>query len=784
VKASSVSLHRFGTDNNMTQPETITPDSTFNSKSSSLYRRGYAAALLILSCLLISPAASAQDTIPTPQGPNFALAKQATVFLMQTYASGDAQALSCIGSGTLISADGLILTNAHLALPEGPCRGERVVVALPTRLDEPPVPTYIATIAQVDTRLDLAVLQISGSLDGSPIASDSLNLPFVQIGDPSSLLPGNSLTFIGYPDIGTSPVTELIGLINGVTAEMSASRQAWLRIDNPLAGGISGGGAYDANGLLVGIPTSAPSTDGSIPGPTCLSIQDNTQDGLITEQDDCIPVGAPITQIRPVSYAGPLIESARQHLILDTYEGLPLSIPVEQPSFDRLFFSTQVDVLGVPTKIVSVAPTGTTSMFLFFDYHNMRPGLSYALRVAYNGLEMPQLTLGPLAWGGGTNGTWYIGTENVSWPDGGYEFTLEIAGQPVAAQSIVIGGTTTEPVFSNLIFGVPDSGGGFSLTGTLLPSEIQQIDAQFDYESMAAGQDWTEVWTLDGTEVSRLTRVWDGQASGQTRVSAIDYSGLPLGNYRLELFLGTRLAATGDVRLVGTTGANGQPAVFSNARIASGVSRDGEPTGQSGSVLPLGTSSIYAFVDWDFLPLGVLWTYRWYLDGRIIASTTQQWNAGGVGRNYWMGISSPGELPEGSYAVEVLVGELPMFSAAVSIGSGTQPVTGVQGASSDVFISGTVRDAITGEGVPGALLFVLDVTLVSAQFTWDESEIYAQVITDENGRFSLPRGLPRGNYYTVYVMADAYLTVLEDNFWVLRSQESPADIIIEMSPSG
>src|SRR6185436_7072331 len=122
----------------------------------------------------------------------------------------------------------------------------------------------------------------------------------------------------------------------------------------------------------------------------------------------------------------------------------------------------------------------------------------------------------------------------------------------------------------------------------------------------------------------------------------------------------------------------------------------------TGSVLPLGTTSIYAFVDWDYLPLGVQWTYRWYLDGRIVASTTQQWNAGGVGRNYWMGISSPTALPEGSYAVEVLVGELPMFSSSVSIGSGTQPITGVQGASSDVFVSGTVVDAITGQGIPGA----------------------------------------------------------------------------------
>ena len=55
-------------------------------------------------------------------------AERATVFIMQTYDADGTQALSCVGSGTLISPTGLILTNAHLALSLGPCRVEKIVV--------------------------------------------------------------------------------------------------------------------------------------------------------------------------------------------------------------------------------------------------------------------------------------------------------------------------------------------------------------------------------------------------------------------------------------------------------------------------------------------------------------------------------------------------------------------------------------------------------------------------------------------------------------------------------
>lgn len=736
---------------------------------------------LILSLLVVLgfmvPSATAQEAEPGP----LSEAERATVFLMQTYDLAGTQALSCVGSGTVISPTGLILTNAHLAGAFGPCRGERIVVALSVRLDEPPVPTYLAEVAEIDTGLDLAVLRIRGSLDGSPIDPDTLNLPSATIGDPSGLLPGNTLTFIGYPNIGAASVAAIEGPITGITSEKGGSRSAWFRTDAELSGTMSGGGAYDASGRLAGILTSAPATNGEEPGPHCLSIQDNTLDGRIDERDECVPIGGEVTAIRPVSFALPLIEAARHGFHLEHAPGLPTVPVIDEPVIDRLFFSTQINDFGMPTRIVSAAPGGTTSLYLFFDYDNMRPGTPYELRVTNNGLDMPLFSLGPLAWGGGRKGTWYIGTENITWPDGNYEFTLFLNGNAVASASIIIGGQPAEPIFSDLTFGIPDGAGGFLTTGKMFPAGTTEIDARFNFEGMVEGQDWTEVWYLDGSQVFSLTRLWDREPNGQATVSAINLEGLPMGTYRLELFIGERLAATGDIILAGNPNSQNQPAVFSNDRIASDITRDGLPGGDMGEVMPLGITSLYAFVDWDFMPNGLMWTYRWFLDGRLVASSTQPWDAGGVGQNFWVSLTADEPLPEGVYAVEVLVENWPMFSKTTTVGSGTRPVSGEEAENDEVMITGTVVDALTGEGIPGAMVIVLDVALESPDFTWNEADILTEAITDREGRFAFPRGLARGNFYTVYVFAEGYVTIVEDNFTIFRDQPSPVDIVIEMS---
>jgi len=736
-----------------------------------------ATAGLLLVSLCLAQAVSAQEVVPSP----VTFIRQSTVFLMQTYELSGSQVISCVGSGTVIDSTGLILTNAHLAEAMGPCRGERIIVELPVRLDEPPVPTYIARVVQSDARLDLAVLQIAGGLDGSLIDPETLNLPYVTIGDPSRLVPGSTLTFAGYPDIGAASVTAVEGSITGTTSETSGSRMAWLRTNKPLEGTMSGGGAFDTNGFLIGVPTSASASDGQQASVSCLSIQDTNHDDLITDRDACIPIGGQITAIRPVSFALPLIEAAKNGFRLDHTGGPADTTPTEPPSMSRLFFSQAIDDLGLPTRIVTSLSSGATSLFLFFDYANMRPGMPYEMRVTSNGVGLAQFSLGPLAWGGGRSGTWFIGNDNILWPDGQYEFTLLVNGQAAATAGIAVGSVPSAPTLSDLSFGIPNGLGGFTTTGTLFPAEVKQIDAQFSFSNMADDQDWTEVWYLDGKDVFRTTRLWDKGPNGQATVSATNYEGLPLGSYRLDLLIGQQLAATGNITLAGNRSAQSESTVFSNPpRIANEISRDGLPAGVVGSVMPLGTSALYAFMDWDFMPSGIIWTYRWFLDGRLVASSTQPWSNGGVGQNFWVSLSSDETLPEGTYAVEMLVGNRPMFSANVSIGSGTRPVSGDLGASEAIEITGTVIDALTGQGIPGALVAVLDVKLESPDFTYNEAQIYSQALSDQRGRFALSKALPRANYYTVFVFADGYITIVEDNFTILRNQTSPVDITIEM----
>ena len=145
------------------------------------------------------------------------------------------------------------------------------------------------------------------------------------------------------------------------------------------------------------------------------------------------------------------IEAARQGFKLGTRNRPPLLAPTGQPTLNRLFFSLGITDFGLPKNIITSAPSGTSELFLFFDFQNMTPGLPYQLIVTLNGAEYPQLGLGPLPWGTIPNGTWYIGTQGIVWPDGSYDFTLLLNSQPVASSNIVIGGPSTGSSFSNLV---------------------------------------------------------------------------------------------------------------------------------------------------------------------------------------------------------------------------------------------------------------------------------------------------------------------------------------------
>ncbi|MEA4910176.1 MAG: trypsin-like peptidase domain-containing protein, partial [Anaerolineaceae bacterium] len=159
------------------------------------------------------------------------------------------------GSGSLISPDGLILTNAHVVLSDPYYHVEDLVVALTVAQDAPPEARYYAQVLQADAALDLAVIKITTDLDGNPVDLAALNLPTVPLGDSDQLSLGDSLVIIGYPGIGGETITLTRGEVSGFTSDRGYGNRSFIKTSAAIAGGNSGGLAANENGQLVGVPT-------------------------------------------------------------------------------------------------------------------------------------------------------------------------------------------------------------------------------------------------------------------------------------------------------------------------------------------------------------------------------------------------------------------------------------------------------------------------------------------------------------------------------------------------
>ena len=178
-------------------------------------------------------------------------------------ANGDSQVRTMgWGSGTIISADGLILTNYHvvdtrdLDLPSNArvVEGE-LAIYITTRSDRPPTLTYLAEVAASAPERDLAVLRIVTTIRGDKVDWRSVKLPFLALGDPGKLEPGDPIYILGYPGIGGETVTFTQGVVSGFTSEAGLGDRAWIKTDATISGGNSGGTCLNDAGQLVAVPT-------------------------------------------------------------------------------------------------------------------------------------------------------------------------------------------------------------------------------------------------------------------------------------------------------------------------------------------------------------------------------------------------------------------------------------------------------------------------------------------------------------------------------------------------
>ncbi len=148
-----------------------------------------------------------------------------------------------LGSGFIISSDGLILTNAHVVR-----EAKDVTVKLSDRRE------YTAKVLGYDTTTDIAVLKI-----------DAKDLPVVRLGDPKNLEVGDPVLAIGAP-YGLEQ-TATSGIVSAKGRSLPGDAVVpFIQTDAAVNPGNSGGPLFDGSGSVVGINSQIYSRSGGFQG--------------------------------------------------------------------------------------------------------------------------------------------------------------------------------------------------------------------------------------------------------------------------------------------------------------------------------------------------------------------------------------------------------------------------------------------------------------------------------------------------------------------------------------
>lgn len=721
--------------------------------------------------------------------------KRATVFIMQVESQN--LTTTCVGTGTLVRYDGLILTNAFHTVQSDQCPGDILFVALTLDSDEPPVPKYRAEVVQANVGLDIALLRITQDFDGRELEEDSLPiLPFVQLADDTVDIIDQTVTVLGYPDIGNSVVQAQRGSITSYIAEPSGGEASWMKIRtldaSPIPGTMTGGAAYTRAGNLIGILTSAPTSQNQATS-ECVTIEDTNLDGFINSNDRCIPVGEAISVLRSVTLARPLVQAASLGLQINLLTSPIYRVEsVSSPTISNPFFAPAIDN-NQPTTVLRSAPAGTDSLYLFFDYRNMTPETVYEVRVTVDGIPNQALSLPPVRWSGGTNGLWYVGATNQTRPNGRYEYRVFVDGVEAAASAINVGGVAEDaPFFGNITFGLLNQSGDLSGSGYVLPTG-NTATARFIHRNMVPGvTNWTSIWSFNGERIegSRTSGTWENTGELNTGITSLQPAGgLSPGNYRLELFIDNSLAALGDVTVAGSQ--SGPLArVFTNVEFRRANSLVAEPSENTGTNFPDGAYTLYAYFDWEQIEPGTLWTLQWSVDNEVFYRQTIPWSSSLSGSDFTMQLTAPGGLPDGTYSVDLLINDIVLAQGEVSIGIGQLPIDRLNQAEG-VRLGGQIIDLETNKGIEAASIFIISdqfavEDFVNVETGWNESQLYAVATTDRDGYFEVDRPLQFDTPYSVLIEVEGYLPVSVDGYEVTRErlqQEggNPLEILIPLT---
>ena len=147
-----------------------------------------------------------------------------------------------LGSGVIVRADGLIVTNNHVV--QG---GNEITVALSDKRE------FKAKVLQADARTDLAVLKID---------TKGEQLPVVPFGDSDRMQVGDLVLAVGDPFGVGQTVT--MGIVSALARTQGSANdyQFFIQTDAAINPGNSGGALVTTDGRLAGINTAIYSRSG------------------------------------------------------------------------------------------------------------------------------------------------------------------------------------------------------------------------------------------------------------------------------------------------------------------------------------------------------------------------------------------------------------------------------------------------------------------------------------------------------------------------------------------
>ena len=231
-----------------------------------------------------------------------------------------------LGSGVIISEEGHILTNHHVA-------GDADELKVTLSNDQ----EYEAEVVGSDKLSDVAVIKIK---------NPPKNLPITEMGDSEKLHVGETVIAIGNPFGYANTVTSGILSATGRRVGIN-SYENYLQTDASINPGNSGGALVNLDGLLIGINTAIASRTGASHG-IGFAIPINMAKKIM---EDLIGEGV-VTRGYLGVYLQPIDENISEAMGLTSTKGALVSSVIEDSPADKAGFQETDIILKIGDKTI------------------------------------------------------------------------------------------------------------------------------------------------------------------------------------------------------------------------------------------------------------------------------------------------------------------------------------------------------------------------------------------------------------------------------------------------